>query len=322
MLNPTEILADALGERLAGIYMRAFSRREPRYAEIIGEAAKLVLERIGLSDALYHSAEHTALVTLVGQDILRGERLRRDVTPEDWLHFTLASLAHDIGYMRGICRGDRPGAYVIDQAGQTVSPPRGASDAFLAPWHVERSKIAVRERFSGHPFIDADRLCAAIELTRFPVPDEEDYAETDTEAGLLRAADLIGQLADPLYSRKLNALFHEFAEIGCNERLGYQTPADLADQYPNFFWGKVEPFIGHALAYLELTVDGRQWVANLYANLFEMEQGRRNMGPQAEGRRSAPAADGAGLRERPTAREVATGLSENEPPKERVLATL
>jgi hypothetical protein len=94
-----------------------------------------------------------------------------------------------------------------------------------------------------------------------------------------RAADLIGQLADPLYSRKLNALFHEFAEIGCNERLGYQTPADLADQYPNFFWGKVEPFIGHALAYLELTVDGRQWVANLYANLFEMEQGRRNMGP-------------------------------------------
>jgi hypothetical protein len=74
MLNPTELLADALGERLANIYMRAFSRREPRYAEIIGEAAKLVLERIGLSDALYHSAQHTALVTLVGQDILRGER--------------------------------------------------------------------------------------------------------------------------------------------------------------------------------------------------------------------------------------------------------
>jgi hypothetical protein len=58
-------------------YTRAFSSCEPRYAEIIGEAAKLVLERIGMSDALCHSAEHTALVTLVGQDILRGERLRR-----------------------------------------------------------------------------------------------------------------------------------------------------------------------------------------------------------------------------------------------------
>src|SRR3954469_22132711 len=280
MLNPTELLAEALGERLASIYMRAFSRREPRYAEIIAEAAKLVLERIGLSDALYHSAEHTALVTLVGQDILRGQRLRRDVTAEDWLHFTLATLAHDLGYIRGICREDRHGAYVVDQAGKTVSPPRGASDAFLAPWHVERSKIAVRERFGGHPFIDAGRLCRAIELTRFPVPEAEDYAETDTEAGLLRAADLIGQMADPFYPRKLNALFHEFNEIGCNARLGYSTPADLADQYPRFFWSKVEPYLGSALDYLDLTVEGRQWVANLYSNIFAIEHGRRKIGPQ------------------------------------------
>jgi hypothetical protein len=279
MLNPTEILASALGGRLAENYMRAFSFREPRYAEIIAEAAKLVLERIGLSDALYHSVEHTALVTLVGQDILRGERLRRDVTAEDWLHFTLATLAHDIGYIRGVCRQDRPGFYVIDASGKTVSPPRGASDAFLGPWHVERSKIAVRERFGEHPFVDADRVCGAIELTRFPVPEDEDYAATDTEAGLLRAADLIGQLADPFYPRKLNALFHELEEIGCSERLGYRTPADVADQYPAFFWNKVEPFIGDALEYLELTVEGRQWIANLYCNVFEIEHGRRSMGP-------------------------------------------
>jgi hypothetical protein len=286
MLNSTEILANALGERLAGIYTRAFSRREPPYAEIICEAAKLVLERIGLSDALYHSAEHTALVTLVGQDILRGERLRRDLSAEDWLHFTLATLTHDIGYIRGICREDHPGAYVIDRSGQTVSTPRGASDAFLAPWHVERSKIAVQERFGDHPFVDSDRICGALELTRFPVPEEGDYAETDTEPGLLRAADLIGQLADPLYPRKLNALFHEFEEIGCNGRLGYATPADLADQYPRFFWSKVEPYIGDALRYLHMTFEGRQWIANLYCNVFEIEHGRRSMGPDSGNARS------------------------------------
>jgi hypothetical protein len=271
--------------------MRAYSRREPRYAEAIGEAAKLVLERIGLSDALYHSSEHTAFVALVGQDILRGERLRRDVTAEDWLHFTLATLAHDIGYIRGICRADRPGAYVIDTAGRTVAPPRGASDAFLGPWHVERSKIAVRERFGDHPFIDADRICGAIELTRFPVPEDDDYAATDTEAGLLRAADLIGQLADPFYPRKLNALFHELQETGIAARYGYTTPADVADQYPRFFWSKVEPFIGDALTYLELTVDGRQWIANLYCNVFEIEHGRRSMGPH----NGEIAADGGGV---------------------------
>jgi hypothetical protein len=38
---------------------------------------------------------------------------------------------------------------------------------------------------------------------------------------LLRAADLIGRLGDLLYPRKLNALFHEIAETGVNERLGY-----------------------------------------------------------------------------------------------------
>jgi hypothetical protein len=293
MINPTELLADALAARLAETYMRAFSRREPRYAEIIAEGAKLVLERIGLSDALYHSAEHTAFVTLVGQDILRGERLRRDVTPEDWLHFTLATLTHDIGYIRGICRDDRPGAYVIEPGGKIVSPPRGASDAFLGPWHVERSKIAVRERFAEHAFIDADRLCGAIELTRFPVPDDEDYVDTDTEAGLLRAADLIGQLADPFYPRKLNALFHELEETGCAARLGYVTPADVADQYPRFFWSKVEPFIGDALEYLELTVEGRQWIANLYCNVFEIEHGRRSMGPHAPGKRARSIQHGA-----------------------------
>jgi hypothetical protein len=95
---------------------------------------------------------------------------------------------------------------------------------------------------------------------------------------LLRAADLIGQLADPFYPRKLNALYYEFYEIGCHAQLGYASPADVADQYPRFFWSKVEPFIGDALSYLELTVEGRQWMANLYCNVFEIEHGRRRMG--------------------------------------------
>jgi len=50
----------------------------------------------------------------------------------------------------------------------------------------------------------------------------------------VRAADLIGQLGDPLYPRKLNALFHEFEEIGINKVLGYATPADVTDRYPPF----------------------------------------------------------------------------------------
>src|SRR6266478_3090987 len=138
------------------------------------EAARLVIERIASSDALYHDCEHTALVTLCVQDILRGRRLERTITPSDWGHAIWAALNHDIGYVRGICPGDTADKFVIDAAGNTVTPPRGASDAFLMPYHVERSKMFVRQRFAPVPFIDEGRIADAIELTRFPVPDDDD----------------------------------------------------------------------------------------------------------------------------------------------------
>ena len=136
------------------------------------------------------------------------------------------------------------------------------------------------ERFASHGLVDGERIARSIELTRFPVPNDGDHAETDTEAGLVRAADLIGQLGDPLYPRKLNALFYEFAETGVNQRLGYASPADIAEQYPTFFWSKVEPYIGAAITNLELTMGGRQCIAQHYSNVFSLEHHRQKMGPQ------------------------------------------
>jgi hypothetical protein len=281
MLNPTSLLADALGRNLAETYRRIYGDQEPRIAAGLDEAARLIIERIGSSDALYHNCEHTALVTLCVQDILRGRRLEKIVTPIDWCHIMLAALTHDIGYVRGICAGDTADQFVIDPAGNTVTPPRGASDAFLAPYHVERGKIVVRERFAPVPFIDEERIALAIELTRFPVPDDEDHAATDTAAGLVRAGDLIGQLGDPLYPRKLNALYHEFVETGVHEKLGYSSPADMVDLYPQFYWSRIEPYIGDALRYLGMTMEGKQWTATLYSHIFAIEHNRRYMGPQS-----------------------------------------
>jgi len=279
MLNATSLLADALAQNLSGTFRRIYGDREPLMASAIDEAARLVIERIGCSDALYHDCEHTVLVTLCVQDILRGRRMERTVSPNDWGHMILAALNHDIGYVRGICQGDTGEHFVIDAAGNTVMPPRGASDAFLTPHHVERGKIKVRERFASVPYIDAERIATAIELTRFPVPEDEDHAGTDTDAGLVRAGDLIGQLGDPLYPRKLNALFQEFAETGVNARLGYTSPADMADLYPQFYWSKVERYLGDALRYLDMTMEGKQWTATLYSHIFAIEHNRRRMGP-------------------------------------------
>ena len=90
----------------------------------------------------------------------------------------------------------------------------------------------------------------------------------------MRAADLIGQLGDPHYLRKLNALFHEFEETGMNRQLGYASPADLVDRYPQFYWSSVAPHIQTAIRYLNVTSSGRQWIANLYSNVFRAECGQ------------------------------------------------
>jgi hypothetical protein len=283
MLDVTTVVATALGERLACNFADAFGHREPAYAITIRAIARLVIERIASSDALYHNDQHTLLVTLVGQAILRGRMIVEPVEPDDWLHFTVATLIHDIGYLRGICPGDSAHRYVIDAAGNTVEAPRGASDAFLAPWHIERGKLFARHRLVHLPDLDIERIARAIELTRFPVPQDGDHAETDTEAGLVRAADLIGQLGDPLYPKKLNALFHEFTETGVAAGLGFASPADVAERYPKFFWQVVEPYLEPALRHLERTVEGKTWIAHLYAHVFVEEHRRERPGPERAG---------------------------------------
>ena len=220
------------------------------------------------------------MVTQVGTEILRGRELIEPVGAEDWLHFTIALLLHDIGYVRGALRADDATSFVINEQGERVTPPRGASDAYLTPYHIDRGKMFVHERARAIGQIDPVRIAEAIELTRFPVPDDDDHQATDDEPGLVRAADLIGQLADPDYLRKQNALYHEFVETGTDKRLKIVSPADIEERYPNFFWKAVEPYIGDALAYLQLTQEGKQWIANLYSHVFAVEHHRRHAGPQ------------------------------------------
>jgi hypothetical protein len=274
MFNPTQIVVEAFVGELQRMYERTYGVLEPSYPGIIGFFGRLALENIANSDAAYHDVNHTIMVTLVGQEILRGRHISvGGVTPREWLHFIVSLLCHDIGYVRGICRGDGDGRYVTNLAGDTVSVPEGSTDAAMTPYHVARSKIFVRERFGKVALSQLDTLVieANIEHTRFPVPKDELHEVTGDFPGLLRAADLIGQLADINYLRKTSALFNEFRETGMSEILKYQSAADLRANYPQFFWQVVRPYIEDALRYLRVTQDGKLWIANLYANVFSME---------------------------------------------------
>lgn len=97
MFNPTAA-APAFGDHLAETCLHYFAGRKPDYAAHINGCARMMLERLGNPDALYHNAEHTTMVTLAGQQILRGQLVTRSVQPEDGRQSIVALLIHDTGY--------------------------------------------------------------------------------------------------------------------------------------------------------------------------------------------------------------------------------
>lgn len=275
MFNVHRVVIERFVKELKAAYQETYSLMEPQYGNILEWTGRLALENIANSDALYHDVYHTIMVTSVGQAILKGKHLSEGgVLPKDWLHYTMALLCHDIGYVKGVCRADKDGVCATGIGDETVRLPPGGTDAALTPYHVSRSKLFIRERFGTQTTtsqVDAQTIMDYIELTRFPVPDGDEYRDTSSYAGLARAADFIGQLGDPSYLRKIPALFYEFEELGNNEGQGYKNPGDMRRTFTKFYWGVVRPLISEALGYLRVTQEGKQWVANLHSHVFDVE---------------------------------------------------
>jgi len=277
MMTLPDLAADALEEFLRSYMRQRFGPSQTNLVDMVPAAARIALECIGNSDALYHNIEHTLLVTLAGHDILRGRSLYGPLTADDYAHVIIACLTHDIGYVRGLFKDDDEDGFVVDASGSKLTLPRGSSDAALMPHHVDRSKLYVMKRIEGIPLLNKQRIADAIEGTRFPPLEGQEFGE---EASIVRAADLIGQLGDPNYIRKANALYHEFEEVGMNRQLGYDSPADIVNRYPQFYFNCVAPHIQTEIRYLNMTSSGRQWIASLYGNVFRAEREISLSGPQ------------------------------------------
>lgn len=274
MLNLQKLVIERFVNELGRAYRQTYSKMEPQLGNLVVWTGRLALENIANSDALYHNVEHTIMVSLVGQAILKGKHLcEGGVTPRDWAHFMLALLCHDIGYVRGICVNDEDCLVATGTGDDPVALPPGGTDAALAPYHVDRAKLFVRRRFGRTLMtgVDADLVASYIEMTRYPVRQEEQPQDTSDYPALVRAADFIGQLGDPNYLRKIPALFYEFEETGENTKIGYKNPGDMRQRYAMFYWNAVNPYIQDALGYLRVTQEGKQWIANLHSHVFEVE---------------------------------------------------
>jgi hypothetical protein len=281
MLNCQKLMIELFVDELRQAYRRTYSDMEQEYGNIIGWCGRLALENIANSDALYHNVEHTMTVVLAGQSIIEGKHLSEGgVPPRDWMHYMIALLCHDIGYVKGVCRNDRGDVAATGIGEETIVLAPGGTDIALTPHHVDRSKLFVHERFSTEPLkataklLDAELVASYIEMTRFPPPDKPEYKDTKGFGGLVRAADFIGQLGDPNHMRKAPALFYEFEEIGANAKFGYKKPGDLRLSHASFYWNMVSPYVQDALRYLQVTQDGKEWVASLQSHVFVSEHNR------------------------------------------------
>ncbi|MCF6240410.1 MAG: HD domain-containing protein [Bacteroidales bacterium] len=268
MLSPISNLIEAFTINLQNSYIELFGHQKLNYLLVINTLSEQALQTIALSNAPYHDVHHTMMVTEVGKEILKSKMLcEKKLTEYEWTHFIIAALYHDIGYIRGLCAGDKNGEYVKNQMGETVKISVQASDAILAPYHVDRAKIFAKNALRRYNFIDVSYIEQLIERTRFPVPQNSEYKITNDLPGLLRAADLIGQLADIHYLTKSDDLYQELKENGAADFFGYSESKDIKYKLPDFFNTNVRPYITDALSYLGKTKSGQEWVYNLFSNI-------------------------------------------------------
>jgi hypothetical protein len=244
-------------EELKNGYKRMFNEVDSPNADFIVWTAKLALEIISKTNALYHNMDHIIVVALAGLAIIEGKQIQeRDVSKMDWVHFMVALLCHDIGYFKGACKADVKENYATGIGSNMVHVPRGGTDVTLTPYHVDRGKLFVQERFQPELLqnefvnIDINMVVSYTERTRFPIPEKPAYKITNDFAGLVRTADLIGQLGDVNYVRKISALYYEFEELVTNDNLGYSSPTDMQDSYSDFYRGRVYPYIQDGVQYL------------------------------------------------------------------------
>src|SRR5438874_4228899 len=120
MMTVPELASEALGTFLSSFMRQRFGSSHTRLTEVVPSLARIALECIGNSDALYHNVEHTMLVTLAGHEIMRGRALQTHVSASDYAHVIIGCLTHDIGYVRGLLAEDDEDGFVIDSSGGKV----------------------------------------------------------------------------------------------------------------------------------------------------------------------------------------------------------
>lgn len=171
------------------------------------------------SNTKYHDLEHTCAVTLATVRLMHGIHVQNQTFSSRVIQLGLiGALFHDTGLIQAVEEHDGTGAqYTIG--------------------HEDRS-IALMEKyisdkgFSAEDILDCSHIimCTKLSLPINEIPFRSE--ETKTMGKVLGSADLIAQMADRNYLKKLPLLFLEYKEAGM---AGFETPLELFENTEEFY---------------------------------------------------------------------------------------
>ena len=115
--------------------------------------------------------------------------------------------------------------------------------------------------------IDWQTLSDNIEYSRYPALTDRNL-ETTNYPGLLRAAHLIGAVADPDFVLKTKPLMLELEESGMASMLGFEDVDAFRRGFRDLFWKTIYPLAAGGMKLLNLTGEGRELVTHLHAHLL------------------------------------------------------
>ncbi|MEM9102428.1 MAG: hypothetical protein AAGB12_08890 [Pseudomonadota bacterium] len=270
MFRPSDIIIAKFTDLLVNEYEFHFGEN-PQHTLLLKKVSRMTLSQVALSDALYHNLDHAVNVSQVGKDLLRGYIFSENgMREEDWLAFMSALLVLFVGFVKGSVNGDTREKIIIDQQGNAIEPPRGSTDGYLWPYHINRTRLYVQQKLSHLPIIDWELVNLLVDYGRFP-PDTSVTLEPGSIHDLFRASFLIGAVADPNFRIKIRRLMLEIEESRALVFLHFPHLKAFKQGYPKYYWKVIAPLIKDASRYLNYCAEGMSWLANMNSHLLVEE---------------------------------------------------
>lgn len=171
------------------------------------------------SNTKYHDLEHTCAVTLATARLMHGIHVQNQTFSSRVIQLGLiGALFHDTGLIQTEEENDGTGAqYTIGHEDRSI--------ALMGKYLSDKD-------FSAENILDCSHIirCTKLSLPLNEIPFRSE--ETKTMGKVLGSADLIAQMADRNYLKKLPLLFLEFKEAGM---AGFETPLELFENTEEFY---------------------------------------------------------------------------------------